>query len=497
MTIKEVEALLDMPRANIRFYEQQGLLAPKRAENGYREYTPEDLHTLEKVRLLRGLGCSVEEIRDIQSGCASMAGTLADKEGAFRRSKNEIETAREICEAIRKEGASFQTLDAKKYESGAWRAMAKPVSAPVEALSYKAYPWRRFLARALDYALCSALWKCLLGAFLRVNLAVIGARFGWQLLDTAASLLLMLLLEPLFLHCFQTTPGKWIFGIRIEGYSGEKLPYRAGANRVLSVIWHGLGLFLPVYSLVRLWKSYRAVADGQDMPWEDESLLTVSDAKPWRGAVFALACAVPLAMIPLAVNLSMLPPNREVNTVAAFAENYNHYADYYEIGAYRLTNTGEWDISADGVVIVNWDTLEAPEFAFEEEGGALTGVSFRIEQKDAAKYGLAQSDLLGIISLDMLSVQAQISALSYLGASASAFSGDRWALLKGAELADFGGFEWKGDAGTMEMAVEYAGYESPSPELLFALEGEKTEFTAAFAMRAAKNGETSAEQQRK
>ena len=43
MTIREIEALSGMTRANIRFYESEGLLTPSRAENGYRDYSQSDL----------------------------------------------------------------------------------------------------------------------------------------------------------------------------------------------------------------------------------------------------------------------------------------------------------------------------------------------------------------------------------------------------------------------------------------------------------------------
>ena len=56
MTIREIEALSGMTRANIRFYESEGLLTPNRMENGYRDYTRSDLDTLHKIRLLRALG---------------------------------------------------------------------------------------------------------------------------------------------------------------------------------------------------------------------------------------------------------------------------------------------------------------------------------------------------------------------------------------------------------------------------------------------------------
>ena len=39
MTIKEIENLSGMTRANIRFYETEGLLRPARNSNGYRNYS--------------------------------------------------------------------------------------------------------------------------------------------------------------------------------------------------------------------------------------------------------------------------------------------------------------------------------------------------------------------------------------------------------------------------------------------------------------------------
>ncbi|MFA6783241.1 MAG: MerR family DNA-binding transcriptional regulator, partial [Sedimentibacter sp.] len=39
MLIKEIENLSGMERANIRFYEREGLITPKRLDNGYRDYS--------------------------------------------------------------------------------------------------------------------------------------------------------------------------------------------------------------------------------------------------------------------------------------------------------------------------------------------------------------------------------------------------------------------------------------------------------------------------
>ena len=61
MTIGELEKALNMTRANIRFYEQEGFIHPVRGANNYRDYSEEDLETLRRVKLLRALGLPLEE----------------------------------------------------------------------------------------------------------------------------------------------------------------------------------------------------------------------------------------------------------------------------------------------------------------------------------------------------------------------------------------------------------------------------------------------------
>lgn len=38
MTIREIEEQLGIPRATVRYYEREGLLAPARGGNNYRDY---------------------------------------------------------------------------------------------------------------------------------------------------------------------------------------------------------------------------------------------------------------------------------------------------------------------------------------------------------------------------------------------------------------------------------------------------------------------------
>ena len=76
MTIKEIETLSGLPRANIRYYESEGLIAPKRAENGYREYSQADAEVLLRVKLLRALGLRIDTIKSLAAGTLMLGDAL-------------------------------------------------------------------------------------------------------------------------------------------------------------------------------------------------------------------------------------------------------------------------------------------------------------------------------------------------------------------------------------------------------------------------------------
>ena len=115
MTIGELETALDMTRANIRFYEQEGFIQPRRGANNYRDYSQGDADTLRKVKLLRQLGLSLEEIRQAQRGERPLSDLAAEREEALERQREELAWAGQVCRALREDRAEFSTLDAQKY----------------------------------------------------------------------------------------------------------------------------------------------------------------------------------------------------------------------------------------------------------------------------------------------------------------------------------------------------------------------------------------------
>ena len=80
MQIKEVERLTGMTRANIRFYEKQGLLnRTTRNEYNYREYTQEDVRQLQRIKYLRLLEVSMEEIKEIKEDIPKMEKIILER----------------------------------------------------------------------------------------------------------------------------------------------------------------------------------------------------------------------------------------------------------------------------------------------------------------------------------------------------------------------------------------------------------------------------------
>lgn len=62
MLRNEVQDKTNLSRKAIEYYEEKGLVHPKKLENGYRDYSDEDVEVLKRISLLRNLGLSISEI---------------------------------------------------------------------------------------------------------------------------------------------------------------------------------------------------------------------------------------------------------------------------------------------------------------------------------------------------------------------------------------------------------------------------------------------------
>lgn len=336
MTIREIEALSGMTRANIRFYESEGLLTPNRAENGYRDYAQSDLETLRKIRLLRALGLGIDEIRRLSAG----------------------ET---------------------------------PLDAALEARLHA--PWRRFFARAIDLNLYEMTWMVILTD---AGLCAMGQR-GVTFLNMLLSLLTMLLLEPLLLHTTGTTPGKWLLGLSVRNVNGAKLRYSEAFARTAWLIWRGFGAGIPIYCWVRLYKSFRTEERGEPLDWEED---TEQAAKPfgWKRGLAALLAAAAIFAAGVFGSLAAIGPRyRGEITVAQFAANYNRIASQLGGNAGKLDAEGNWTTGGENTLFRVMVLMNISGFTYEtDENGILQSVSIEAyggNVYDATPTGLMQLSL--------------------------------------------------------------------------------------------------------
>ncbi len=121
MTIKEVEKLLEIPRATVRFYEKEGLIDPGREENGYRDYSEEDVEKLRKVIILRKIGMSVDDVSDIFDGAKTMSDALEINILKLRQQMEELKGAIRLSQRMKEDAATISSMDAIAY----WNVIAE------------------------------------------------------------------------------------------------------------------------------------------------------------------------------------------------------------------------------------------------------------------------------------------------------------------------------------------------------------------------------------
>lgn len=113
MNIKEAEYQTGISRRNIRFYEQKGMLHPARnQDNDYRDYSPQDIERLKLIRALRMVDMSLEDIRDVLQGTATLEQAVAAQEAQLQRKIQDAQTAIRFCRSLGKlgEGAEVDAI---------------------------------------------------------------------------------------------------------------------------------------------------------------------------------------------------------------------------------------------------------------------------------------------------------------------------------------------------------------------------------------------------
>ncbi|MFB9660226.1 MerR family transcriptional regulator [Glycomyces mayteni] len=111
MFIGELSRQTGMSTRGLRYYEQQGLLQPRRRPSGYREFEDSDVDRVRRIRVLLAAGLNTDLIREVlpcmaddgailAPTCEEMAQDLVRERERMSRSIEELKSAHAMLEAI-------------------------------------------------------------------------------------------------------------------------------------------------------------------------------------------------------------------------------------------------------------------------------------------------------------------------------------------------------------------------------------------------------------
>lgn len=109
MNIGAAAEKANLPAKTIRYYEDIQLIAPSRAENGYRDYSEQDVHRLRFLQRARSLGFTIKECRLLLSlyedegrASADVKAIAMDKIGEINRKIEALQSLRSTLQSLAK-----------------------------------------------------------------------------------------------------------------------------------------------------------------------------------------------------------------------------------------------------------------------------------------------------------------------------------------------------------------------------------------------------------
>lgn len=91
-TIGEVSKLTGLSVPTLRYYDKEGLIPNiNRNENGLRDFTEQDLGTINIVTCIKGAGASIREIKEYMDLCKLGDSTLEARKQFFIEKKRDVE----------------------------------------------------------------------------------------------------------------------------------------------------------------------------------------------------------------------------------------------------------------------------------------------------------------------------------------------------------------------------------------------------------------------
>lgn len=161
---------------------------------------------------------------------------------------------------------------------------------PIDWRSEPVRPWRRLAARFFDINFVGALIifaasEFVAGVFgLAAHAAIFGSEFMTnQFLAAIVSVAICVVPIAYITGALGTTPGKFLFGVRVMNPAGRPLGFKGALRRETEVWTEGLGLGVPIVNLVMMAKSRSQLQKAGHSNWDrpDVSIVEYRRVSVW------------------------------------------------------------------------------------------------------------------------------------------------------------------------------------------------------------------------
>ena len=393
----------------------------------------------QKLLLLKTLGFSDALITEVQSGETLLSEALQRRINEVINNPNDTTQCAIVCQNIRRDGASYETLEPVQYlehineligRGGSFcdpnqrnnfnayessnrsaqnpgmnpddgqnininsrsnneqlrGAIQNPEKTPVFAVYPR--PFVRFFARTIDLSI----YMLLIGLCFRI---LIGVN---PLQDTRLMTAFMVAIyvcafsiEPLILHYFGTTPGKLIFGIKILSVTGNKLSIKEAYLRSFRLLRFGYGFMIPFYNIFKMGMCLYLCKQKQPMPWDYGMLIAAPETvKPKHITLFVITFLT-VSFIDTMLGLALeVPRTNGAFTEAAFNDSCAHIVRY------------------DGITF-----SDMPDYTVQtDSNGNVISVTYTVETTDADTLYPFYDEMF-VAYLSMVSQSKQFGLISF------------------------------------------------------------------------------------
>lgn len=149
---------------------------------------------------------------------------------------------------------------------------------PKDWLELPVTPWRRYAARALDISFFGGI-AFLLISIIFYSIAPYSADRFFAIFENPSAVIVDVVLTTV-LSCVLTgaiigvsglSLGKIIFGVMVTDHAGKKIGITKGIQRDLAVFLRGLGLGIPLISMVTMYVAYSKLNKANSTTWDSEN----------------------------------------------------------------------------------------------------------------------------------------------------------------------------------------------------------------------------------